>query len=64
MLIELDRFSTMCCVRESLDRFRDGSGWIEVDAMLCLAADSEAGVGTGVARRDDACAIVAALYCR
>lgn len=39
MLKEQDRFFTMRSMREYLDGFQDGSGWTEVDEMLCLAAD-------------------------
>ena len=34
----------MRSMREYLDGFQDGSGWTEVDEMLCLAADCEARV--------------------
>ena len=34
----------MRSMREYLDGFQGGSGWTEIDVMLCLVTDCEAGV--------------------
>ena len=38
MLKDWDRLETMHSMRKYFDGFQDGSGWTEVDGMLCLVS--------------------------
>ena len=38
MLKDWDRLETMHSMRKYVDGFQDGSGWTEVDGMLCLVS--------------------------